>query len=36
MQVKISVEKRRGYPDSNKIDDYAAAVAGRVVNLRAG
>jgi hypothetical protein len=36
VRVKISVEKRRGYPDANRIDDYAAATAGDVVNLRAG
>jgi hypothetical protein len=36
VRVKISIEKRRGYPDTHKIDDYAAAVAGRVVNLRTG
>lgn len=35
VSVKISVEKRRGYPDSNKIDDYrAAAAAGVVTPLR--
>jgi hypothetical protein len=34
VRVKISVEKRRGYPDANRIDDYAVATAGRVVNLR--
>jgi hypothetical protein len=36
VRVKISVEKRRGYPDANRIDDYAVATAGHVVNLRAG
>jgi len=36
VRVKVSIEKRRGYPDANRIDDYAAAMAGRVVNLRAG
>jgi hypothetical protein len=36
VSVKISVEKRRGYPDSNKIDDYRAAAAAGVVKLRAG
>jgi hypothetical protein len=34
VRVKISIEKRRGYPDTNRVDDYAAATAGRVVNLR--
>lgn len=34
VQVKISVEKRRGYPDQNRIDDYRAA-SSPVVNLRA-
>jgi hypothetical protein len=36
VRVKVSIEKRRGYPDQNRIEDYAAATAGRVVNLRAG
>jgi hypothetical protein len=36
VRVKISIEKRRGYADANRIDDYAAATAGHVVNLRAG
>ena len=35
MRVKVSIEKRRGYPDANRVEDYAAATAGRVVNLRA-
>src|ERR1700730_14683802 len=35
VRVKISVEKRRGFPDQNRIDDYAAASDSRVVNLRA-
>jgi hypothetical protein len=35
VRVKISVEKRRGFPDQNRIDDYAAASDPRVVNLRA-
>jgi hypothetical protein len=35
VQVKISIEKRRGFPDQNRIDDYRAADS-RVVNLRAG
>jgi hypothetical protein len=34
VRVKVSIEKRRGYPDANRIEDYAAATAGRVVNLR--
>jgi len=34
VRVLVAIEKRRGYPDANKIDDYAAASAGRVVNLR--
>lgn len=34
VRVKISIEKRRGYPDANRIDDYAAAAASRVVPLR--
>jgi len=34
VQVKLSVEKRRGYPDSNKIEDYRAAAAAGVVHLR--
>jgi hypothetical protein len=34
VQVKISVEKRRGYPDSNKIEDYRACSAAGVVHLR--
>jgi hypothetical protein len=33
VQVKVSIEKRRGYADSNKIEDYRAASAG-VVHLR--
>jgi hypothetical protein len=35
VRVKIGVEKRRGYPDRNVIEDYAAAAASPVVNLRA-
>jgi hypothetical protein len=34
VRVKLIVEKRRGYADANRIVDYAAAEAGRVVNLR--
>lgn len=34
VQVKISVEKRRGFSDQNRIDDYRAS-ASSVVNLRA-
>lgn len=37
VRVKVSIAKQRGYPDKNKIEDYAVAVAaGRVVNLRTG
>jgi hypothetical protein len=36
VRVKISIEKRRGFPDSNRIDDYDVATEGHVVNLRAG
>jgi hypothetical protein len=35
VQVKISVEKRRGFPDQNRIDEYRAPAASSVVNLRA-
>lgn len=35
VRVKISIEKRRGFPDANRIDDYAATTADHVVNLRA-
>ena len=35
VSVKISIQKRRGWPDSNQIEDYAAVTAGHVVNLRA-
>jgi hypothetical protein len=34
VRVKIGVEKKRGYPDRNVIEDYAAAESG-VVTLRA-
>ena len=34
VQVKIAVEKRRGYPDQNRIEDYRPADLS-VVNLRA-
>jgi hypothetical protein len=35
VRVKISVEKRRGYPDRNIIEDYGAPVASPgVVHLR--
>jgi hypothetical protein len=34
LKVKLTVQKRRGYPDANAVEDYAAAEAGRVVNLR--
>jgi hypothetical protein len=36
VRVKLGVEKRRGYPDRNVIEDYAAAPASGVVTpLRA-
>jgi hypothetical protein len=28
VRVKIAIEKRRGYPDANRIEDYAAATEG--------
>jgi hypothetical protein len=34
VQVKIEVEKRRGFPDQNRITDYRSASASSVVNLR--
>jgi hypothetical protein len=34
VQVKIIVEKRRGFPDQNRIEDYRAAAASSVVRLR--
>jgi hypothetical protein len=34
VQVKIIVQKRRGWPDSNQVEDYRAAAASGVVNLR--
>ena len=35
VQVKLTVQKRRGYPDANAVEDYAPAEeAGRLVNLR--
>lgn len=34
VRVKIGVEKRKGWPDRNVIEDYAPAAAGAVVNLR--
>jgi hypothetical protein len=33
VQVKISVEKRRGFPDQNRIDEYRAASASSVVTF---
>jgi hypothetical protein len=33
VQVKIVVEKRRGFPDQNRIQDYRPASAASVVNL---
>ena len=34
VQVKISIEKRRGFPDQYRIQDYRPAAASLVVNLR--
>jgi hypothetical protein len=34
VKVKLAVQKRRGYPDANAIEDYAPAEARQVVNLR--
>jgi hypothetical protein len=34
VRVKLGIEKRRGYPDRNVIEDYAAVAAAPVVNLR--
>lgn len=34
VRVKIGIDKRRGYPDANRIDDYAAAAPAGVVPLR--
>ena len=36
VEVKITVVKQRGWPDQNRIEDYRAPAARRVVNLRAG
>jgi hypothetical protein len=35
VQVKISIEKKRGFPDRNIIEDYRASASASVVNLRA-
>jgi hypothetical protein len=35
VRVKIEIEKRRGYPDQNRIEEYRPAAASTVVNLRA-
>ena len=35
VRVKIAIERRRGYPDQNRIEDYAPAAVSRFVNLRA-
>jgi hypothetical protein len=35
VQVKIRIEKRRGFPDQCRIEDYRAVAASSVVNLRA-
>lgn len=34
VQVKIIVEKRRGFPDQNRIEDYRPASSASVVTLR--
>jgi hypothetical protein len=34
VQVKISIEKRRGFRDQYRIEDYRAASASSVVNFR--
>jgi len=34
VRVKIGIEKKRGFPDRNVIEDYAPSAAARVVNLR--
>jgi hypothetical protein len=34
VEVKISVEKRPGFSDHNRIDEYRVASASSVVNLR--
>ena len=34
LKVKLTVQKRRGYPDANAARGLRAAEAGRVVNLR--
>jgi hypothetical protein len=34
VRVKLGVEKKRGYPDRNVIEDYAASSAAPVVPLR--
>jgi hypothetical protein len=36
VRVKIGIQKRRGYPDQNQIEDYAPAASAAVVALRAG
>ena len=33
VRVKISIEKRRGYPDANRIEDYSVAQPSSVVPL---
>lgn len=33
--IRVGIEKRRGFPDQNRIEDYRAASASSVVNLRA-
>jgi hypothetical protein len=34
VRIKIGVEKKRGYPDRNVIEDYGTASASGVVSLR--
>jgi hypothetical protein len=34
VEVKIIVEKRRGFPDQNRIEEYRPVAASPVVNLR--
>jgi hypothetical protein len=34
VRVKVGIEKKRGYPDRNVIEDYAPASASGVVHLR--
>ena len=34
VRVKVGIEKKRGYPDRNVIEDYAPSAASGVVQLR--